>query len=338
MNYPAGTSPAATVAPRRLWLWLLLGALALLPASAQAAPRALPIAAYWQKLADTRALALKLEGAVPDVARPQLAAAADEWAAITRVSRADGTGLPVDGRALAAQLRADPPAPAAVAALAQAMAQTGTGWPPPRHTAADLTSLANILARPEFQWPVAQPTWLDQLRDQIWTLILRLIALLLRLLPPGGSGFGLGQVLAGVAVVAVGGLLVYVGLALLRSLAAEARAAEESGPGDETLTAEAASRRAQTLAEGGDKRAAVRYLYLAALLHLEEAGLLRYDRSLTNREYLRSLADRPDLADQLRGVVEVFDRVWYGFETLDPAAYGDYAARVAAVRLQQRQP
>jgi hypothetical protein len=321
----------------RLMRAVVLGSLiVVLASSAQAAPRALPIAAYWQKLADTRALAVKMEGAAPDVARPQLAAAADAWAAISSVSLADGTMLPVDGRVLVAQLRADPPAPAAVAQLAQAMAQTGAAWPSPRYTAADLTSLASILARPEFQWPVAQPTWLDQLRDRLWAFILRLLAGLLRVIPQG-AGFGLGQVLAGVAVLAVGGILAYVGLALLRSLAAEARVAEERGPGDETLTAEAASRRAQALAEGGDNRAAVRYLYLAALLHLEEAGLLRYDRTLTNREYLRSLADRPDLADQLRGVVEVFDRVWYGFETLDPAAYGDYAARVAAVRLRQRQ-
>jgi hypothetical protein len=307
---------------------LILLSTALLTASAQAAPRPIPIAAYWQKLNDTRNLAIKLESAAPADARAQLVAEADAWSAITSVTLADGTLLPVDSSLLEAQLRADPAAPAQVAGLAEAMAAEGAVWPPPSHTSGDLASLSTILAQPEFQWPVAQPSWLDQLRERLWAFIVRMLAGLLRAVP-AGAGFGVGQVLAVVAVLAVAGVLAFALLGLLRAFAAEARVAEEAGAGDEALTAEAASRRAQTLAEGGDNRAAVRYLYLAALLHLEEAGLLRYDRSLTNREYLRGLAARPELADRLRGVVEVFDRVWYGFETLDAAAYGDYAARVA---------
>jgi len=316
-------------------LLILLG-LGLLTASAQAAPPAIPVADYWQKLTGTHALGVRLEGATPDTARPQLSAEADSWAAVTRVALADGTVLPVDSSLLVARLRADPPAPELVADLTQAMAAAGRGWRVPSHTAADLAPLSSILAQSEFQWPVATPSWLDQLRDRLWAFIARLLAGLLRALP-AGAGFGVGQVLAVVAVLAVAGVLAFALLGLLRGFAAEARVAEEAGVGDEALTAEAASRRAQTLAEGGDNRAAVRYLYLAALLHLEEAGLLRYDRSLTNREYLRSLAaaGRPELADRLRGVVEVFDRVWYGFERLDPAAYGDYSARVAELRLQK---
>jgi hypothetical protein len=305
--------------------------------SARAAPRSLPIAAYWQKLDGTRALALRLEGTAPDAARAELAAAAGEWAAITSVSLADGTVLPINNSSLVAHLRADPPQPAQVADLAQAMAAQRDTWPAPSHSARDLGSLTRILAQPEFQWPAAQTNWLDQLRERLWAFIMRLLARLLSGTGLGGNVFGLGQVLAAVAVLAVAAVLVYALRGLFQNFAAEARAPDEAGAGDQELTAEAASRRAQTLSEGGDYRAAVRYLYLAALLHLEEAGLLRFDRSLTNREYLRSLAaaGMPALAARLRDVVEVFDRVWYGFETLDAAAYGDYSARVADLRQQK---
>jgi hypothetical protein len=77
---------------------------------------------------------------------------------------------------------------------------------------------------------------------------------------------------------------------------------------------------------------AVRYLYLSALLLLEERGLLRYDRSQTNREYLRGVVHRPDLAAILQEVVEVFDRVWYGFQPIDEAEVSHYTARVAELR------
>ena len=75
------------------------------------------------------------------------------------------------------------------------------------------------------------------------------------------------------------------------------------------LTADAALQRAQTFSAGGDYRTAVRYLYLSTLLLLEERGLFRYDRSLTNREYLRRVAHDPTLSAILQDVVEVFDRV-----------------------------
>jgi hypothetical protein len=102
--------------------------------------------------------------------------------------------------------------------------------------------------------------------------------------------------------------------------------------GEENLTATRALRRAEALAGGGDYRTAVRYLYLSALLLLEENGLLRYDRSLTNREYLRSVADFPELAAALRRVVEVFERVWYGYELLDEPAYRRYTTWVKELR------
>ena len=319
--------------------WALLGLLLMLAGgglagSAQAAPRPLPVAAYWQKLRETHALAIREETRLT-TAQQEFSAAANEWAAINQVTLPNGASLPVDSSALVALLRADPPVPARVVDETYAMLHLGGTWPAPSHTAADLDALTRILRQPEFQWTVAKPSWLDDLRDRFFTFLARLLA---RLFSSGGLGGGaslLGQLLSAAAVLAVAAVLVYALRGLFLNFAPEARAPDEAGLGDGDLTAEAASRRAASLAEGGDHRSAVRYLYLAALLHLEEAGLLRYDRSLTNREYLRTLAARPELADRLRGVVEVFDRVWYGFDALNDDAYGEYAARVAALREQK---
>jgi hypothetical protein len=79
----------------------------------------------------------------------------------------------------------------------------------------------------------------------------------------------------------------------------------------------------------------VRYLYLSALLLLDERGLLRYDRSRTNLEYLRTVRDSPDLVRPLRSVIEIFDRVWYGFEAIDPRTYQEYVERVDELRKQR---
>ena len=105
--------------------------------------------------------------------------------------------------------------------------------------------------------------------------------------------------------------------------------------GGEILTADMALKKAQQLSSGGDYRTAVRYLYLSSLLLLDERGLLRYDRSQTNREYLRSVANHPHLANPLRRVIDVFDRVWYGYQPLTQDDYTRYAEQVNKLRRQK---
>ena len=75
----------------------------------------------------------------------------------------------------------------------------------------------------------------------------------------------------------------------------------------------------------------MRYLYLAALLRLDERGLLRYDRALTNREYLERVRENPALRERLRPIVDTFDRVWYGHAQLDAEGFAEYRARVRAL-------
>ena len=106
---------------------------------------------------------------------------------------------------------------------------------------------------------------------------------------------------------------------------------EESGE-NELLTSESAFNKAQSLSRGGDYRSAVRYLYLSSLLLMDERGVLRYDRSKTNREYLRSVANSPELAKPLEEVIEVFDNVWYGYHSLEEESFKHYSDRVEELK------
>jgi hypothetical protein len=304
------------------------GALVARVALAQSAPP-MPLSDYWTRLEATQTLVASLESLPADQQHAALITAADEWAAVTQVSHPGGLLLPVDHSFLVARLRADPPdLPLLKETLTALLTAHATELPPP-HTPRDLRWLNRILAQPEFQWQSAEPSWLQKLWRQFWNAVWRFLA---RLLPQNVvvtiNGSWLGYALTTFAVLVVVGLVAYTLRGLFADLVAEAALRPES-QADELLTADAALARAQTLSSGGDYRAAVRYLYLAALLRLEERGLLRYDRSLTNREYLRSVAHLPKLAAALREVVEVFDRVWYGYQPLDEHAYAGYATRVA---------
>ncbi len=315
------------------WLTALV-LLGLLVGAAQAEDSPLPLDEYWRRLQDTQTLVTTLQGESPESAVPQLVAAATEWEAVTAVSLPDGSVIPVDHTFLAAQLRADPPDLKKLNGLLAAMRSTHDAWPPPKHNAQDIRALENILARPEFQWQTDQPSLLEQwwrkLEEAFWRFVARLLPDQMII-----DGNVLGYIVTGLGTLALLLVLAFAARSLLAGFAAEAEATLDGSDADETLTAETALKRAQTLSASGDYRAAVRYLYLSTLLVLDERGLLRYDRSLTNREYLRSVAHLPEVAGVLRDVVEVFDRVWYGYQPLDDASYSQFAARVAELRRQK---
>lgn len=140
----------------------------------------------------------------------------------------------------------------------------------------------------------------------------------------------LGWFLLIVGVLLVLGLLVYalrgVRGTVLRDQQVR-QAAEERA-----LSSTDARVRAQALLNNGDVRSAVRYLYLSSLLWLDEHKLLRYERSLTNREYLDQVQHNPRLHEQLSPVVRTFDRVWYGKRPIDADALRTYQEQVDALR------
>ena len=161
----------------------------------------------------------------------------------------------------------------------------------------------------------------------IWQRVLRWLAqLFTQLTESAGGRFG-AVVLTGIAVLVTAFIIWWA----VRRLRGEV-SAENSLPitplDEDNLTAQSAFAAAQTSAENNDRRSAVRLLYLAAFLSLDERDMLRFDRSKTNREYLRAVAGS-EFAPTLRDVIGVFDRVWYGFRPIDPPTFARYQQQVA---------
>lgn len=294
-------------------------------ASVSAAEPPWPIDAYWQQLEETHAQLIQ-----PNVTLTDTAQLADRWAAIDAILLPDGTVIPVDHSHLVALLRADPlnlrRLDAYLTALFDARLTTAPEAVQPQYG----EKLAAILSAPEFQWVEKQPSrleeWWRRLQERFWEWISKLF------------GEEDGTVYVNVPlpsfIVTIGGslALLFVLLYVLRGLNAGFVAEKAINPDDvedeAMLTANAAMKRAQTLSAGGDYRTAIRYLYLSALLALDERGVLRYDRTLTNREYIRTLEKRPLLARTFGSIVGVFDRVWYGKQPVDADTYADYVAHI----------
>lgn len=89
-------------------------------------------------------------------------------------------------------------------------------------------------------------------------------------------------------------------------------------------TEKAALAHAATAEAASDFRGALRYLYLSAILHLQERGVLPYDKSLTNREYLHQAEDDLDLYAALGPAITVFDEVWYGYKPCNAETIANY--------------
>ncbi len=109
-----------------------------------------------------------------------------------------------------------------------------------------------------------------------------------------------------------------------RNLVAEVRHEETESPTESVETEQAALTQSEKAAESKNFREALRFLYLSAIFNLQERGMLTYDRSLTNLEYLRTLGAHAELQQALRPAIRVFDDVWYGYKPCDADTVADY--------------
>ena len=195
------------------------------------------------------------------------------------------------------------------------------------NTAARLAVLDKVLAGPAFQ---QGESWWDVFRR--W-----LAEWLDRLLPdsaPASSNSGaagrasdlIAWSIGIVGIVAIVLLLAYWLRGLISGLVANADADNDRDAADDLPQTPAEARqRAAGAANVGNYRSAVRNLYLAALLTLEQHGLVPADRSLTNREVLGRVGSTHPLRSHLQPVVETFDDVWYGVREPDAGTYAAYA-------------
>jgi hypothetical protein len=173
---------------------------------------------------------------------------------------------------------------------------------------ADQARLAEILNRPPFA-ERAEPNPLLEFFRPLLEFFERLFTRTTRGIFETRDLFVLG------GIVAVFAVLAYLVVHLRRSAVADQALAAEGAP-DEAASSSEALVHAQRLANAGDYRSAARQLYLAALLYLDERGRVRYDRSLTNKEYLTIAGLDAPAVHALEPVVERFDRTWYGFEPM----------------------
>lgn len=315
-------------------------AIGLVPTLAQGTPT--PIDEYWHRIETTLASIEDLKQTEADAAsvRTELDAMAGQLEAIHQVALQDGTVIPIDHSFLVSRLRADPPTLESIEETLRAMLNQRERWQTDRATQGQGISptswsqmqrqLDDILSREEFQW---QPPTPNPIQEWFNKLLRQALDWFVSLLPQEMvvGGHFMQWIVGGVLTVALLVILWVVVRSVGSSLVGEAdldKQWDERG----VITADGALKNAQETARTGDYRSAVRWLYLSSLLILEEHGLLRYDRSRTNREYLRSVAHSPELSNILRDVIDVFDRVWYGFQPIESADYEHYVERVTQLR------
>jgi len=286
--------------------------------------------AYWDLVRSTQQTIDRLPSQAGGDVVQQLNGLASRWDQVSAVQMPDGTLVKIHPEYLTSELRANPPDLDHLKKSLAVLLQAHQKYPQEVFTLEDLDPLKKILARPEFQWNEGQaveaPDWLNRIFDAISGFMDRIVYALANLIVQGRKVF----IVLGSIIFTL--ILFYISRLLSRNLAGNAQLAEQGAEGEGIVTSKGALQRAQTLSMQGDYRNAVRFLYLSSLLVLDEQGLLRYDRSRTNREVLRSVASRPELANPLRDVVDVFDRVWYGYEPVDEQTYQSYLEHVEQLR------
>lgn len=224
------------------------------------------------------------------------------------LASAHDAGLPGRERLLQA---ADARLAADVALAAGTGAEQGDGFARAR------TGVDRILARPEFR-TVTEASYLERQMAAVAAWLDRLFS--------GVSRFGkrspwvVPAIEWGAIGLAAAGLLIWVWRTMQRQRLA---IRVESSAGAEVWRKEADNwaELARVEAERKDWREAVHCLYWATIVMMEGRKVWRQNRARTPREYLALLEPGSAMQQALRGLTQIFERIWYG---LRPAGESDY--------------
>lgn len=243
--------------------------------------------------------------------------AADKIVPTRTVSVPSGEKIPVDNTWLAQALDTNTPNLRQIAEQLGAIVESLTAGR--LNSPADLEKLRTILSNPPFaelQPQAPQPAttgWLNFFSGDFVTGCLTFLA-----------------------IVFVTGMAIYIILAFRRGMVREVKKATASDADVDEIrgmsSTTAIEKADQVATVEADFRKAVRYLYLSTLLWLEERGVLRYDRTLTNREVLSAVRPNAMLHQRLSPVVQTFDSVWYGFDEIDQTAFESFRQQVTTLR------
>ena len=183
-----------------------------------------------------------------------------------------------------------------------------------------------VVRRPEFQ--------LVPKRDKS-ALILYLLELVAKILKFLGQLWEISPVLACVIVVvlvaAIVALILHIGYTVKAAWAGETPAKATLANRRRQLDPEQIEREADEAARRQDYIAAVRLLFRAAVVRLEQAAGRTARPGTTNREYL-SRYRAANFIDALRQFVEVIDAKWYGYGLCDADDYQRCRAAHALIR------
>jgi hypothetical protein len=326
-----------------LLIYLIAATLPALALSANSNPARWPLPAtiseddYWTLVEQTRQVIAGLKGLPAQKIEQELSLLAAEWNSVDAI-RLDGDQIvPIDNSHLLSLLNAENPDLDRILGLLKVLQAAHDSYPTQVFTTDDLASLESILLRPEFQWQAQQgPNPIAEWFARLWERINEWLNDLFGdgvSLPAIPGSWSIPTILTSILLILI---LLYIARNLIMDFVGDARLDGDGNSADEKLTSDLAFKKAMDLSRGGDYRSAVRFLYLSSLLLLDEGGLLQYDRSKTNREYLHSVSGSPQLAEPLEEVIEVFDDVWYGHHALDEDSFKHYSERVEQLREQSK--
>lgn len=293
----------------------------LVPSFARADPPP-SLAEYRRAIADA-ILLVERASARPSGADRQLLLdqAAELLGSVKQVQVGEGLSAPVTNAELIQELERQPtdlqPVHARLVALRDSLAD-----PPASPSQSDRARLKDMLSRPPFTTS-DNSDLVERIRQAILDFLARLSEAPLR---------GALEVRDWITLLGLG-LVAALFVVLIRQLRRNVVAEEtinfpEAASGQ--LTSREAVKRAHASVTAGDYREAVRQLYLAVLLLLDERGRLSFDSSRTNHEFLQSAARDRALYTALQPIVETFERTWYGMEPVTPQEFEAYRQLVDA--------
>jgi hypothetical protein len=175
-----------------------------------------------------------------------------------------------------------------------------------------------ILARTEFQ-AADEPTWWDRQKARLWQWLAQFFDGIGHL---GSAVPWLGRLLEWLLFTcAAVGLLFF----LLRNVARQRLLVAMSAGAIQSTAWHREStdwtRLAEEHASAGEWRDAVHSLYWAAIVLLESRRAWRHNPARTPREYVRLLRAGSAQHKALRGLTQIFERVWYGLREADAEEY-----------------
>ncbi|MCE2734459.1 MAG: DUF4129 domain-containing protein [Chryseotalea sp.] len=85
--------------------------------------------------------------------------------------------------------------------------------------------------------------------------------------------------------------------------------------------------------EQGNLKAAIRVYFLLTLRNLQQAGLVKYQKDKTNRDYLFEMANKPH-AEQFRKVTQTYEWVWYGDQEINKQQFDVFETTFVSINNQ----